>query len=418
MDALSFGHLISSCIKKKKKKKDKFEKAIETDVFSVEHHAEWFRRFRKLGANFWHELEGCAPTFRVCSGATLQRALTAHGDDPRELRFAMSEFERMEERLVQWETSAKLAQASTSAVKALYDNASQKLATLSTLKETRRSRLGASFHTIGTTLEAIEANRGRELPLPGAASYRAFVAMARQHIELWKQPSIDFISLSSKLLEELVGRAIASIMGDHLQLAVRVQSAVDAEICSLTESCLQEVVRMLSEQEEPSVAFSTFNTDHLDKLVSEKTSELHKKKDEGIVDVNRLNEDQRQQLETLLNAMGTSIGHIRPHHDPSADTAISTMAMTYAYYTIACQRYADQVPKEVDSRIFRKFVKSIKATLSNKLKLMDGSANEAFALVAPDDSLLSKQPDIAARIVRQERALLLIDDFMKSCSIH
>jgi len=106
---------------------------------------------------------------------------------------------------------------------------------------------------------------------------------------------------------------------------------------------------------------------------------------------------------------------LRFHHDPTADTAIDTMAMAYSYCKLAQERYSDQVPKEIDDRILRSFAGAIRTTLVKKLNLLEGSSKDVFELVAPDEALLRKKEDIAAKIKRQKRALKLIDDFMQAC---
>jgi len=168
---------------------------------------------------------------------------------------------------------------------------------------------------------------------------------------------------------------------------------------------------MHSQQEEPAEAYSTFNIDYLNERCAEKATELHKLKDRGVVDITKLNQQEQTSLNDLLRKMGTSFEQIRSHHDPSADTAIETMSMTHAYYAIASQRFCDQLPKEIDSRIFRTFATCFKESLNKELNALDGTTADLFPLVAPDRALLTFQEDMKARQERQQRALGLIDDY-------
>lgn len=389
---------------------DDFENGIRASVLAHEQPAEWIRRFRKLGRKFCRDLDSSAPVFKVCSIVTLSNALRqaiACGDQE-DLIFTTNEFERLQH---QFDDPNLQGKANKEATIAFYSQALAKLQEL----PYDRCKTRTPINSISSTLETIDANRGRELPFPGAASYKAFVAIASQHIKLWNEPSLQFVRESSQLLEDLAMDVVQGTMGNQLKLNARVKVIVAAEIQSLTDACLQEVRRMHSQQEQPSEAFSTFNSDYLHQLMSRKATELHASKDEGIVDIGFLQQHERDQLQQLLQKMGTSMQRLRFHHDPTADTAIDTMAMAYSYCKLAQERYSDQVPKEIDDRILRSFAGAIRTTLVKKLNLLEGSSKDVFELVAPDEALLRKKEDIAAKIKRQKRALKLIDDFMQAC---
>eukprot|EP00439_Symbiodinium_sp_Y106_P025374 s4397_g3.t1 len=265
---------------------------------------------------------------------------------------------------------------------------------------------GSAITTLPDLRKLIEANRGRELRLPGGpASYAAAQVVIGRAIQQWRVPAERCISDARRQLEDAICNVVSEVTTPYSALFETVKASLLITLSEAFADCQRGTEKLLQQEQSPDLFTQN---DHYLQDSFHKARRMVQRLLGLVVDFDELEPEKQTQLRQLLRESGLQLCADVAEPSPD-DDAIWCLCMAHAYHKVAFKRFCDQLPREVDHVLLRPVVRKIKENIWYSLQdvMQAGNVHHFFL---EDQRTLQKRKQLEDKVTRLSSGLRLIEE--------
>eukprot|EP01083_Nonionella_stella_P194314 716766_1 len=249
---------------------------------------------------------------------------------------------------------------------------------------------------------------GRSLPVTG---YGAIVSLIGEFTNKWDAPSVALVRSIACKLQHLTADLVNKNFGEFPKIHNIVSKALQREISAREAAAVKQVRHVVAVEQSPSTLHSTQLAEYSDVYLKKLHAALYPQ-ESAMMSQEQLSALASQctnrhtrltDVENLVKKLSQIRGNIARKRGAMEEKALEVIADACAYWRVAFFRFSDYVPKLVDHELLRSFSTHCRATLMDKLNVLQADPAELMKLLAEDPSVALIRKEATRDLERLER---------------